>query len=54
MKMKRIWWGFLMIAAVAFLAGCGGGGGGSGSSSLQDMLDAVTEERDTARPVSRN
>ena len=48
MKMKRIWWGFLMIAAVA-LAGCGGGSGGSGSSSLQDMLDTVTEERDTAR-----
>ena len=51
MKMKRILWGFLMIAAVAFLAGCGGGGGGNNSRimELEDMLAAVTTERDTAQ-----
>jgi hypothetical protein len=46
MKMKRIWWGFLMIASVAFLAGCGGGGGGTslmvgGDRATQDAIDAL-------------
>ena len=46
MKMKRIWWGFLMIAAVAFLAGCGGGGGGTslmvgGERATQLAIDAL-------------
>lgn len=54
MKMKRIWWGFLMIAAVAFLAGCGGGGGGGtslmvgGERATQSAIDALAASLATA------
>ena len=53
MKMKRIWWGFLMIAAVALLAGCGGGGGGTslmvgGERATQNAIDALAASLATA------
>ena len=53
MKMKRIWWGFMMIAAVAFLAGCGGGGGGTslmvgGERATQNAIDALAASLATA------
>ena len=54
MNMKRLLWGFILIAATALLAGCGGGGGGTSlmvgdQRATQDLIDALVGERDTAQ-----
>ena len=58
MNMNRILWGFMTIAALALLAGCGGGGGtslmvdpdGSGprgeERATQALIDALEKDRD--------
>ena len=51
MNMKRLLWGFILIAATALLAGCGGGGGGTslmvgGERATQDLIDALQQDRD--------
>ena len=51
MNMNRILWGFMMIAALALLAGCGGGGGGTslmvgGERATQALIDALQADHD--------
>ena len=50
MNMNRILWGFMTIAALALLAGCGGGGGTSlmvgGERATQDRINQLQSEHD--------